>query len=247
MGKTPFMPLWVADFLADVQDLDAREIGAYMLLLMSMWQRGGGLPDDQKKLQRVARVGRGWDDVWASIEGYFEVENGVITNARLTKELEKARTKSTVNTTSGARGGRAKALKYNNAPLANATVSLKQPEPYPELEGTIVPLPPVSPPKPEKARLPEGWVPTDAMVNYAHSQQLNDPEIQEIADDFHAYWSDRTDAQGRKSERGWEQTWRNRIRDVGWKFKRNRQSGPSRSTGHDALMAGFGAVAHRDG
>ena len=39
MSKRPFMQLWVSDFIGDTLDLDAKEIGAYMLLLMSMWQR----------------------------------------------------------------------------------------------------------------------------------------------------------------------------------------------------------------
>lgn len=73
-----------------------------------------------------------------------------------------------------------------------------------------------------KARLPEEWAPTDEDVEYALSQKLNETEIQEIADDFHAYWSDRTDAAGRKSARGWRSAWRNRIRDQAPRFIRNR-------------------------
>jgi len=132
MSATPFMPLWVSDFVGDTMDLDAKEIGAYMLILMAMWTRGGELPDDTKKLQRVARVGRDWPRVWASIKHYFVAENGVITNARLTKELHRVDTKRRVNAHSGMLGGRAKALKTNKPDLANATVSLKQLEPEPE-------------------------------------------------------------------------------------------------------------------
>lgn len=94
--------------------------------------------------------------------------------------------------------------------------------------------PPVGPPddaKPVKARLPDDWTPDDDCLAYAHSLQLHDSEIREIADDFHAYWTDRTDSGGRKSQRGWRQAWRNRCRDVAPKFKRNRvvagNSGPS--------------------
>ena len=128
MSKTPFMPLWVSDFLGDTLDLDAQEIGAYMLILMAMWQREGTLPNDQKKIQRVARIGRGWPKVWASIEQYFEADGDTITNPRLTKELQKARNKSEVNATNGGRGGRAKALKTKERDLANAKRTLYQPE-----------------------------------------------------------------------------------------------------------------------
>lgn len=126
MSNTPYMPLWVGDFLSDTQDLDAKEVGAYMLLLMSLWQRGGTLPNDQKKLKRVARVGRDWPRIWAALEPYFTLENDTISQDRLTKELQKADTKRRVNAHSGARGGRAKALKYKKAGLANATISPKQ-------------------------------------------------------------------------------------------------------------------------
>lgn len=134
MSSTPFMPLWVSDFIGDTLDLDAKEIGAYMLLLMAMWQRGGSLPDDDGKLQRVARVGREWPKVWAALKPFFTVENGLVENKRLTQELQKVAAKREVNAHAGSLGGRAKALKNNKQALANATVSLKQPYPEPEPE-----------------------------------------------------------------------------------------------------------------
>jgi len=131
MPKTPFMPLWVADFTGDTLDLSAQEIGAYMLLLMAMWGRDGYLPNDHKKLQRVARCGREWPRIWAAIGHYFTVEGDRITQGRLRDEYAKVAAKRGVNAHSGALGGRAKALKYNKATLANANVSPYQPEPEP--------------------------------------------------------------------------------------------------------------------
>lgn len=128
MSKTPFMKLWIADFIGDTLELSAQEVGAYMLLLMTMWHSDGWLPDDSKKLKRICRIERNWPAVWRGLSGYFEVAEGRITNARLTKELNDARTKSTINSNNGARGGRAKALKNNKAAVANAKVSLYQPE-----------------------------------------------------------------------------------------------------------------------
>lgn len=136
MSNTPYMPLWVGDFTMKTQDLDAKEAGAYILLLMAMWSRDGTLPNDSKKLQRVARVGRDWPKVWASIQHYFEVKDGKIFNARLTEELHKANTKRKVNAQAGARGGRAKALKNNNVVLANASNSLKQSKSYSDKSKT---------------------------------------------------------------------------------------------------------------
>lgn len=137
MSKTPFMPLWVSDFLGDTLDLDAAEIGAYMLLLMAQWNRGGSsLPDDPKKLQRVARCGRNWPKIWGQIERYFERDADGIYNKRLRLEAQNVATKRAVNAHNGARGGAAKALKTKEQGLANASDSLQrnasipEPEPY---------------------------------------------------------------------------------------------------------------------
>lgn len=126
------MPLWVGDFLAKTTSLDAKETGAYMLILMAMWTHGGYLPDDMKKLQRVARCGRDWPRVWGALAGYFETGDGLIWQRRLVEEMQKVASKRAVNAQHGALGGRAKALKRKEAPLANATVSLKQSESYRE-------------------------------------------------------------------------------------------------------------------
>lgn len=137
MSKTPFMPLWVSDFLGDTLDLDAAEIGAYMLLLMAQWNRGGNsLPDDPKKLQRVARCGRSWPKIWGQIERYFERDADGIYNKRLRLVAQNVAAKRTVNAHNGARCGAAKALKTKEQGLANATdsiqrnASIPEPEPY---------------------------------------------------------------------------------------------------------------------
>jgi uncharacterized protein YdaU (DUF1376 family) len=142
MSKTPFMPLWVSDFLGDTLDLDASEIGAYMLLLMAQWNRdGGSLPDDGKKLQRVARCGRNWPKVWGNIQRYFQTDENGIYSVRLRKEAQNVASKREVNAHNGALGGSAKALKTKEPDIANATISLQRnssiPEPEPERDTKV--------------------------------------------------------------------------------------------------------------
>lgn len=138
MSKTPFMPLWVSDFLGDTLDLEAAEIGAYMLLLMAQWNRDGeSLPDDDAKLRRVARCGRNWPKVWGAIERYFTRDETGVYSKRLRLEAQNVAAKREVNAHNGARGGRAKALKTNKPTLANATHSLQRNPSIPEPEPNI--------------------------------------------------------------------------------------------------------------
>lgn len=131
------MPLWVSDFLGDTLDLDAAEVGAYMLLLMAQWNRdGNSLPDDHKKLQRIARCGRNWPRIWEHIAHYFDRDEDGIYSKRLRLEAQNVAAKRAVNAQNGARGGAAKSLKSKERSQANATNSLQrnagipEPEPY---------------------------------------------------------------------------------------------------------------------
>lgn len=102
------------------------------------------------------------------------------------------------------------------------------------------------PDKPQKFRLPEGWVPSQQDSEYALSKNLNEAEIEEIAYDFHAYWTDRTDAGGRKSARGWSATWQGRVRDQAPKYIRNRRMAVASSTAGNRSGGGVaGEVARR--
>jgi len=115
------MPLWVSDFIGDTMDLDAKDIGAYMLLLMAMWQRGGTIPSDEKTLKRVTRTGRDFPKIWSRIQRFFGESDGMLVNTRLASEVQKVVTKREVNAQLGALGGRAKSLNNKDRGLANAT------------------------------------------------------------------------------------------------------------------------------
>jgi uncharacterized protein YdaU (DUF1376 family) len=121
MSERPFMQLYVSDFVGDTLSLSTEQIGAYMLLLMAMWNAGGRLPDDDAKLARVARLSvKRWRAIGPDLLIFFVREAGEIGHKRLTRELHKARGKSEARAAAGARGGAATALKTKAHATANA-------------------------------------------------------------------------------------------------------------------------------
>lgn len=140
MSSVPFMQMYWADYFGKTGHLTCEQHGAYLLLLGQMWTGGGTLPNDAAKLARLARCTPArWAKVAPEILSFFEVEGTVLTNKRLTNELEKAREKSIKRADAGKRGGDAKALKDKEPALANATpnavaLPCHSPEPEPETE-----------------------------------------------------------------------------------------------------------------
>jgi len=95
MAALPYMPLYVADYLADAAHLTTLGHGAYLLLIMTYWQRGEALPDDDRKLARIARLTDGeWSEIRDDIAEFFTAEDGRWRHGRIERELDNVRTKS---------------------------------------------------------------------------------------------------------------------------------------------------------
>lgn len=72
MSNRPWMPLYVADYLADTMHLNAAQSGAYLHLIMHYWQHGE-LPDDDYKLSRIARMRiEDWRRNRPTVESFFQ-------------------------------------------------------------------------------------------------------------------------------------------------------------------------------
>ncbi|MBX9824904.1 MAG: DUF1376 domain-containing protein [Xanthobacteraceae bacterium] len=71
MTSKPWMPLYIADYLADTAHLRALQSGAYLHLVMHYWMRGS-LPDDDGQLAAIAKLSaEEWADNRAVLRAFF--------------------------------------------------------------------------------------------------------------------------------------------------------------------------------
>lgn len=111
MAALPYMPLYVADYLADTAHLTTEEHGAYLLLIMNYWQRGKALPGDPQRLARIAGLSNErWTDVERTLNEFFEPRDGLWFHARIETELRRVREKSEKAKRAGMASVKARAL-----------------------------------------------------------------------------------------------------------------------------------------
>lgn len=77
MSSTPFMQFYVGDYLADTLDLTTEQHGAYLLILMTMWQHDAKLPNDPVKLARIARMTPAQEQWHGGWKGHVAVVSSV--------------------------------------------------------------------------------------------------------------------------------------------------------------------------
>lgn len=102
-----WLPLYVADYLADTTRLTTEQHGAYLLLIMDYW-RNGPPPDDDAVLAQITGLSsKRWKAHRAAIQVFFTIHEGIWRQKRIDKEISRA--KSVVEQRSEA--GRASANK----------------------------------------------------------------------------------------------------------------------------------------
>lgn len=120
MAALPYMPLYVADYLSDAAHLSTLEHGAYLLLIMTYWQRGEALPDDDRKLARICRVGpREWSRLRPVLCEFFQVGCNNWSHSRIDRELAAVRDKSLKRR----KAGLARAEQMHSGRSANAKLT----------------------------------------------------------------------------------------------------------------------------
>ena len=125
MSSISSMPVFVDSYLADTTHLSTEEHGAYLLLLMAMWQRNGSVPDDDKDNARMTGLSlTKWKRTKIRLANLLQIEGGEITQKRLKKEYKYVQEKREKNKQNGALGGRPKINKNNDLTKANGYVSV---------------------------------------------------------------------------------------------------------------------------
>lgn len=84
-----YMPLYTGRYLRKTRRLRDRHHGAYLLILMALWEEGGSLPDDSEELRQIACSDkRTWAATWAKIRPYFSIHEGRVSQPMLTELLQ---------------------------------------------------------------------------------------------------------------------------------------------------------------
>lgn len=104
-----WMPLYIGDYMADTMHLNTEQHGAYLLLLLTAWNRGGRLPDDETQLALICRADKkAWGRIRDVVLPFFEKTDGALVQRRLMAEYEKAVKNNTAQKANGLKGGRPK-------------------------------------------------------------------------------------------------------------------------------------------
>lgn len=81
-----WMPLYIADYIADTNRLTTEQHGAYLLLIMDYW-RNGPLPDDDAALANITRLSLpAWKKHRSTIARMFQMEDGEWRHKRIDAE-----------------------------------------------------------------------------------------------------------------------------------------------------------------
>ena len=90
MPSTPYMKLYIGDYLGDTSHLSTIQHGAYLLLIMAYWQKGGCIRNADAMLRQCTRT---TEEEWAECKEivleFFEEREGFLYHNRIDKELHK--------------------------------------------------------------------------------------------------------------------------------------------------------------
>lgn len=122
----PWMPLYIGDYLGDTGHLTTTQHGAYFLLMMHYWRKGG-LPDDDKQLAKITKLPlKVWTEYRETLQDFFyESDGDPWRHKRIDAELYKTTEISAKRANAGHLGGIRSAM--SRMKLENEALSKRVP------------------------------------------------------------------------------------------------------------------------
>lgn len=137
MSQAPVYPLFIDAYLADTTHLSTEEHGAYLLLLMAMWRRGGSVPDDDTDNARMTGLSpRRWAAMKARLRPLLILGEGEISQKRLRIEWENSEKRREAARRNGEKGGRPPDNKTNDLGKPRGSPQVNPEKSFPSLKGT---------------------------------------------------------------------------------------------------------------
>ena len=86
-----WIPIYIGDYLGDTLHLSTELHGAYFLMLLAYWRKGGSFPDDDSYLANVTKLSpNAWSNARSIIEDFFQISEGRWSHKRLERQLKES-------------------------------------------------------------------------------------------------------------------------------------------------------------
>ena len=93
-----WFPVYVGDFFTVTASMTGHEVGAYQLILATLWKEGGAIPANDKQLAKLCKASpRQWKDIKETLWPLFEIKGGMLMHAQTLAEIKKAKALSAKN------------------------------------------------------------------------------------------------------------------------------------------------------
>lgn len=104
-----WMPVVIGAYLGDTTHLSTEQHGAYFLLLLAGWKRGGNLPNDEAQLASIAKLTPAkWRQHRGVLLAFWMVDGGLLVQKRQVEEYARAVAFNERQQANGSKGGRPK-------------------------------------------------------------------------------------------------------------------------------------------